>query len=113
MADPNIVEVVQNYLQAIRTEGIPVSFGVLFGSQTTETSHRWSDIDLIVVSPAFDGAYPRAQKHKLWHIAGRVDNRIEPIPCGEKRWRDEAISPIILIARRDGQVISPRISVTE
>ena len=31
---------------------------------------------------------------------------------GEKRWRDEAISPIILIARRDGQVISPRIPVT-
>lgn len=112
MADSNLVEIVQNYLQAVTDEGIPVSFGVLFGSQATGHTHHWSDIDLIVVSPAFDGAYPRAQKHKLWHIAGRVDNRIEPIPCGEKRWHDEAISPLIVIARREGQIIAPNVSIS-
>ena len=109
MADPKIIETVRNYLNVVATQGIPVTFGVLFGSQVAGNTHHWSDIDLVVVSPVFDGQYPRMQKHKLWHIAGRTDNRIEPIPCGEKRWQNEQVSPIILIAKREGQIIYPQV----
>ncbi len=58
---------VQNYLRALQTNGLPVRFGVVFGSQAKGQANQWSDIDLLVVSPQFDGpsicygGWPRAQ----------------------------------------------------
>ncbi len=37
--------------------------------------------------------------------AARTDSRIEPIPVGEKQFKTEKNSMIIVIARREGQII--------
>jgi hypothetical protein len=42
----------------------------------------------------------------LWRIAARIENRIEPIPCGEKQWEEDDSSAIIEIARREGERIA-------
>jgi predicted nucleotidyltransferase len=83
-----------------------VSFGVIFGSQVTGRTDRWSDIDLIVVSPRFDEPYTRDDRFLLWHVAGAVDNRIEPIACGERQWREDDVSTIIEVARREGERVA-------
>ncbi len=102
MVDESILSGVRAYLRALEADGLPVSFGVLFGSHATGTAHQWSDIDLLIVSPRFDEPQPRRTVDRLWHIAARTDNRIEPIPCGEKQWEDDDSSAIVEIARRQG-----------
>jgi len=107
MVATDVVESVHRYLDAVRDSGIPVAFGVLFGSQVTGKTHEWSDIDLIVVSPRFDGLTDREPLYQLWRIAGRINSRIEPIPCGAKQWEEDDVSPILDVARREGEKVVP------
>jgi predicted nucleotidyltransferase len=105
MAEQDIIESIQRYMRAVEDAGIPVSCVVLYGSQAQGNTHQWSDIDLIVVSPRFDGSKHREDIGTLWYAAAQTDSRIEPIACGLKQWRDDTSSAIIEIARREGQLI--------
>ena len=107
MVASDIVSSVRHFMRALAAEGIAVSFGVVFGSQATGTAHRWSDIDLVVVAPHFDEGIRREDVYRLWELAAHTDNRIEPVPCGERLWREDDSSAIIEIARREGVVITP------
>jgi len=107
MANESVVNGVRKYLRALQDEGIVVKFGVIFGSQLTDTTDVWSDIDLLVVSPRFDDLRSRDDINMLWRLAARTDNRIEPIPCGERQWFDDDASAIIEIARRKGEAVTP------
>jgi predicted nucleotidyltransferase len=92
-------------MRVVEDAGIPVSFAVLFGSQAFGNTHKWSDIDLLVVSPCFDGKRLREDIGALWYAAAQTDSRIEPIACGLQQWNDDTSSAIIEIARREGQRI--------
>jgi len=100
--DNSTIITVREYINSLRKIGIPVSFGVLFGSYTKEQNNSMSDIDLIVVSPIFDKIKKIEDVGMLWKIAARVDSRIEPIPCGEKEWISNDSSIIIEIAHKEG-----------
>ncbi len=105
MVDQSVVESVRRYLRAISERGIPVRYGVVFGSQARGTADDWSDIDLIVVSPAFDGARRRQDIDLLWRTTVTTDSRIEPVAVGERQWLEDDTSPIVEIARREGAVV--------
>ena len=105
MAEREIIESIQRYIRDVEDAGIPVSFVVLFGSQVRGNTHKWSDIDLMVVSPRFDGEKVREDTNLLWRAAARTDSRIEPIACGLQQWSEDTSSAIIEIARREGQQI--------
>lgn len=103
MADDAIVASVRRYLRALNERGIPAKTGVLFGSWARGHAEEWSDIDLIVLSSAFDGDADReALVNQLWRVAARTDSRIEPIACGEHQWVEDRTSALIEIARREG-----------
>ncbi len=105
MVDQSIKESVEKYLRNLIQAGIPVTSAVVFGSQVTGRADRWSDIDLLVISPRFDAPHTWEDARLLWHIAARTDNRIEPIPVGVRQFDEDDESAIIEIARRIGQVI--------
>ena len=105
MADPKVIAVVKEYLNRLAQNGLSIAFGVIFGSQATGHASNLSDIDLIVVSPQFDGKISRDIINKLWHIAARTDSRIEPIPCGQKQWQENTSDAIIEIARNEGMTV--------
>lgn len=105
MADKKIIRSIQKYMDYLKKQGIPVSYGVLFGSYAKNTAHQWSDIDLLVVSPRFDEAYTNDDYENLWVYAARTDKRIEPVPVGEKQFKNDKNSMIVVIARREGQII--------
>ena len=107
MVDKAIIESVQQYLRSLEASGIPVRFGVLFGSQVTGHVHEWSDIDVLVVSPLYDENRNFKTVGKLWRIANDTDTRIEPIACGALQWDNDNYTPIFEIARRDGIIIEP------
>ena len=106
MVDESIIKSVRNYLKTINKEGIIVRFGVVFGSQVNGRADCWSDIDLLVVSPQFDGPRNRRDINLMWRLAAKTDSRIEPIPCGERQWNEDVTSAIVEIARRDGKAIT-------
>lgn len=105
MAERDVIESIQRYIRAVEDAGIVVSFVVLFGSHAQGKTHKWSDIDLIVVSPRFDGQRLREDIGTLWYAASQTDSRIEPIACGLQQWNDDTSSAIIEIARREGQLV--------
>lgn len=102
MVDESIVRSVRTYLGNLTAQGIIARAGVVFGSRVRGTANPSSDIDLVVVSAAFDGPYSRSLVGNLWRVAARTDNRIEPIPCGEKQWEEDQATPILEVARREG-----------
>ena len=105
MLENSVLTSVRAYIKALKGQGIDVERAVVFGSQANGHAHRWSDIDLIIVSPMFDDMRDRGGINMLWRIAARIDRRIEPIPCGSRQWRDDDSSAVIEIARREGEVL--------
>jgi uncharacterized protein len=106
MPDPSVVSTIRDYMKAVNHAGILVRFAVLFGSRVTGGADQWSDIDLLVVSPQFDEPRNRRDLDLLWHVAARTDSRIEPVPCGERQWREDVSSAIVEMARREGESIT-------
>jgi len=111
MDETSVIISVRKYLNELLKAGIPIRFGIMFGSYARKKNHRWSDIDLLVVSSLYDELYSREDINRLWRIAARTDNRIEPIPVGLKRWETDDVSTIIEIARREGVRINAGESV--
>ena len=105
MADKTVIRSVQKYLNYLTRQGIPVSYGVLYGSFARGNAHKWSDIDLLVVSPQYDKKRTTDDYESLWVFAGRTDSRIEPVPVGERQFKEDESNSIIIIARREGQII--------
>ncbi len=106
MTDPKVIAAVKKYLKNLTQNDLSVAFAVLFGSQVTGRANDLSDIDLIIVSPQFDGKISRDIINKLWHIAARTDSRIEPIPCGQYQWKNNNSDAILEIARTEGVTIA-------
>ena len=106
MVDQSVIEIVRRYLGVLPGVGIRASRAVLFGSFARGEAKEESDIDLIVLAPEFDGVRTIEMVKQLWRATLKADNRIEPIPCGEKEWETEDGRPILDIARRDGIMIS-------
>ncbi len=107
MLEYSVLTSVGNYLAALASRGITIERAVVFGSWAKGLADVWSDIDLLVISPQFDGIKDRNTINLLWRVAARTDSRIEPILCGSRQWRDDDTSAIIEIARREGEILEP------
>jgi len=106
MVEQTLIESVRSYLAALPALGIHPRRAVLFGSYARGHGGEYSDIDLVVIAPEFDGSRELSLVKKLWQ-ATAADSRIEPIPCGEREWETDQGRPILEIARREGVVIAP------
>jgi len=105
MVDKTIVSAVRHYLKTVDDSGIRVTFGVIFGSHARGEATGESDIDVMVVSPTFDGKRKLDDVAQLWKCAAKANEGIEPIACGEVQWRENESSPIIEVARQQGQIV--------
>lgn len=106
MVDRTIVKSVKDYLRVLADEGVHAERAVVFGSFARGEATEESDLDLVVIAPEFDGVCDRGLVRRLWVARGKVDSRIEPIPCGEKEWDSGADDrPVLGMARREGVVI--------
>lgn len=105
MVAQTILESVQTYLRKVNDSGIPVTFGVIFGSQARGIADKDSDIDLLVISSHFDGKKDQRETTLLWELTIGYDSRVEPIPVGEREWIEDDSRAIVEIARREGQIV--------
>lgn len=106
MAKAQVLSLIRKYLATLPEFGFRPEKAVLFGSYARGEANKWSDIDLVVVSPEFDRPHKRELIHQLWYAALETDLRIEPIACGVREWEEDDGRPILEIARQEGIVIA-------
>jgi hypothetical protein len=102
VAELDVLAKIRLYLDTVQRLGIPVARAVLFGSRARGTADEWSDIDLVVVSPVFDGPRGPDAVDTLWRACAVTGGYIEPVACGVKRWEEDDGSPLLAIARTEG-----------
>ncbi len=74
-----VKKTIDNYLQALQKNIIPIKAAILFSSYATGRYHKWSDIDIALVSDIFLGDR-MDDKHKIRSITLAVSSEIEVIP---------------------------------
>ena len=107
MADGSVIDVVRDYLAAVRQAGIHARKAVVFGSHARGLADQDSDIDLLVIAPEFDGKRDRSLTRLLWRLRARTDSRIEPLGVGVRQWEEDDASPVIAVARQEGFEVEP------
>jgi predicted nucleotidyltransferase len=70
---------INNYLQALRNNDIPIKEAILFGSYARGNYQKWSDIDIALVSDIFRGNRID-DKDKIRKITLSISSELEVIP---------------------------------
>jgi len=104
MVSEAVIRLIHRYLNLLREHGFNVRRAVLFGSQVRGEAHADSDIDLLIPSVDFD-TLTWKQEELLWALTARLDTRLEPIPCGERCWQMDEVSPLLEAARLEGIIV--------
>lgn len=76
----------------------------LFGSYAKDKQHKWSDIDIAIVSPFFDKEDALSY---LWRLRRKedIDNMIAPIGLSVKDIKSKKSSPLIWEIKKTGKEI--------
>lgn len=100
LVKPDIQQKIRDYSTVLQKNNIPFESLFLFGSIARGTPHKWSDIDVAVVGPAFanDGI---DETVRLSHLAYDIDPAISPIPLRPEDLEDR-FSTIGAAIRREG-----------
>ena len=88
-----------------KQHGLSVSRAYLFGSHARGNTHKWSDVDVCVVSPLFKTEDPLSY---LWTRRRRidVDNSIEPVGFTPEEFNAKIPSPLVAEIRKHGEQLS-------
>jgi predicted nucleotidyltransferase len=78
--DKKIVDIIRRFVESLRVD-IPVDAVFLFGSYARGEARSDSDIDLVVVSSAFNAGTNMANMQYLFRKAVKVSSLLEPIPA--------------------------------
>jgi predicted nucleotidyltransferase len=80
---------IKRYLDVLRKDNLPIKKVILFGSFARGSQHKWSDIDLCIVSPKFKDSFEASQylwkKRKIFDL----NYTIEPVGFNLKDFNDK------------------------
>ena len=93
-------KIVKRYAEILRENNYPFSAIYLFGSCAREKAHKWSDIDVAIVSDKLKKDYDK-NRFKLWYLRRKVDTRIEPHPFTVKDF-NVVNSPLVEEIKKTG-----------
>ena len=77
MPKTEIKRIVKNYARVLRARNFPISAMYLFGSQVNGKAHKWSDIDVAVVTNKLRRNYEK-NRSLLYRMRLEIDDRLEP-----------------------------------
>lgn len=92
--------IVKKYGEALKKANYPFSAIYLFGSHAHGKAHKWSDIDVAVVSDKLK-KNRESDRWKLWDVKLNVDLRIEPHGFTVKEFKND-INPMAYEIRKTG-----------
>ncbi len=105
MVKREIRDKVKTFVKELKKQKIRISKVILYGSQVSGKTHRYSDIDLAIVSPDF-GKNRFKEGIKLLEIACQIDPLIEPIPLSLKSYKEDTWIPLVYEIRSKGIVLT-------
>jgi len=79
----NELNIINEYINLLKQEGVDVSKVILFGSYAKGTAKPESDIDIAIISSQF-GKNNLKEMMFLRRIALKIDSHIEPLPFSPK-----------------------------
>jgi len=77
MSRAEVKKIVRKYAKRLEEEKYSFAAIYLFGSFGKGQPHKWSDIDVAVVSKELDKNWDKA-RFRLWELREGIDDRIEP-----------------------------------
>lgn len=89
---------VKEYIKALMEDNLPIEKVIVFGSQAKKTAHKWSDIDVCVISPKFKDSFEAL--HYLLMKSYEVKTLIEPHPYHPKDFVNE--DPLVWEIKKTG-----------
>ena len=93
-------KIVRKYAEKLEKENYPFQMIYLFGSYAQNKSHKWSDIDVAVVSDKLKRDKDK-NKFLLWDLRMDVDTRIEPHGFTVKDFQD-VNNPMVYEIKKTG-----------
>lgn len=93
-------KIVKKYAEKLKKENYPFSAIYLFGSYVKGKAHKWSDIDVAVVSDKMKRNRDKG-RFLLWHIRRDVDSMIEPHGFTVKDFQDDN-NPMVYEIKKTG-----------
>ena len=93
-------KIVKKYAEKLKEKNYPFKTIYLFGSFAKNKSHKWSDIDVAIVS---DKLKRNRDKNRflLWDLRMDVDTRIEPHGFTVKDFQNEC-DPMVYEIKKTG-----------
>lgn len=99
----NLNTKLKKYIKLLQ-EQIPITLVILYGSYARGTPRDWSDVDLVVVSPAFHGG-TKEDYLLLSRTARKITPQIEAIPLKPADLQDYESGDFIDEVMNTGKVI--------
>ncbi|MFH1662286.1 MAG: nucleotidyltransferase domain-containing protein [Candidatus Falkowbacteria bacterium] len=93
-------KIVKRYASKLKEENYPFSAVYLFGSHARGNAHKWSDIDVAVITEKIKRNRDK-NENLLWHIRREVDSMIEPHGFTIKDFKDEC-DPMVSEIKKTG-----------
>jgi predicted nucleotidyltransferase len=100
MSEIEVKKIIRNYAKTLKARDFPVSAMYLFGSYAKGNAHKWSDIDVAVVSNKLKRNYEK-NRTIIRNICLDVDTRLEPHTFTEKEFMDNS-NPMSYEIRKTG-----------
>jgi len=105
MLQQDAINIVRQYVSNLNNGGISIAKAYLFGSYARNQANENSDIDVLLVSAAFD-TDDDVILSKPWSPKYRKNFLIEPVAMGLKRFQTDDNSIILEIVRKEGLEIN-------
>ena len=91
--------IIDRYIAELEKNDIPIRQAVLFGSRSKGCGDEWSDIDIALVSDAFEGSRLK-DRRKIRHITLGVSNELSPLPFRPEDFSSE--NPFVFEILKEG-----------
>ncbi len=79
-----VTDEVKDYVRILKEDELPINHVIVFGSYAKGTTHKWSDIDVCIISSKFNDPFEALQY--LW--LKKADDNIEPIGFSPKDFKE-------------------------
>ncbi len=88
------LESAKKYAEVLKANKINYKYLYLFGSYAKNNYHKYSDIDICIVTDETRSRMTRKFRSKLWDLRDYADDRIQPYPILIEDFKD----PICIMA---------------
>ena len=99
MVQTEIINILKNYLNLVKAEGVSVDKAYLYGSYLNNAQTEESDIDLMVVTRNLCDDNTIG---KIWSLTRTVNSKIEPYIIDKNRFENDNASPLVDLVRKKG-----------